>query len=74
MGAVKTDMLDRACERSATTFAVPDVSTALARALSRLLTATVDTDLKDGIGLSVGAAGAREQALEALERYEASHG
>lgn len=49
-----------------------DVSTLLARALNRLLSATVDTDLADGIGLSVGAAGAREQALEALAAYEAS--
>ncbi|WP_088190020.1 hypothetical protein [Sphingobium sp. Z007] len=49
-----------------------DVSTLLVRALSRLLTATVDTDLADGIGLSIGAAGAREQALEALAAWEAS--
>jgi hypothetical protein len=51
---------------------VGDVPTMLARALNRLLTATVDTDLADGIGLSVGAAGAREQALEALAAYQAS--
>lgn len=49
-----------------------DVPTLLARALNRLLSATVDTDLADGIGLSLGAAGAREQALEALAAYEAS--
>ena len=51
-----------------------DVPTLLARALNRLLTATVDTDLADGIGLSIGAAGAREQALEALAAWEASRG
>ena len=51
---------------------VGDVPTLLARALNRLLTATVDTDLADGIGLSIGAAGAREQALEAMAAYEAS--
>lgn len=51
-----------------------DVSTLLARALNRLLTATVDTDLADGIALSIGAAGAREQALEALAAWEASRG
>lgn len=51
-----------------------DVPTMLARALNRLLTATVDTDLADGIGLSIGAAGAREQALEALAAFEASRG
>ena len=28
--------------------------------------------LADGIGLSIGAAGAREQSLEALAAYEAS--
>jgi hypothetical protein len=49
-----------------------DVPTLLARALNRLLSSTVDTDLADGIGLSIGAAGAREQALEALASYEAS--
>jgi hypothetical protein len=49
-----------------------DVPTLLARALNRLLSATVDTDLADGIGLSIGAAGAREQALEAMAAYEAS--
>lgn len=49
-----------------------DVPTLLARALNRLLTATVDTSLADGIGLSVGEAGAREQALEAMAAYEAS--
>ncbi|MGA1851266.1 hypothetical protein VH570_10580 [Sphingobium sp. HT1-2] len=51
-----------------------DVPTLLARALNRLLTATVDADLADGIGLSIGAAGAREQALEALAAWEASRG
>ena len=74
MSAAKSLLLDRACDRSATSMAVPDVSTLLARALNRLLSATVDTDLADGIGLSIGAAGAREQALEALEKYEASRG
>lgn len=49
-----------------------DVTTLLARALNRLLSATVDADLADGIGLSIGAAGAREQSLEALAAYEAS--
>lgn len=49
-----------------------DVATLLARALNRLLSATVDADLADGIGLSIGAAGAREQSLEALAAYEAS--
>lgn len=49
-----------------------DVPTLLARALDRLLSATVDTDLADGLGLSMGAAGAREQALEALAAFEAS--
>ncbi|WP_375284857.1 hypothetical protein [Sphingobium yanoikuyae] len=51
-----------------------DVPTLLARALNRLLTATVDADLADGIALSIGAAGAREQALEALAAWEASRG
>ena len=51
---------------------VGDVPTMLARALNRLLSSTVDTDLADGIGLSMGAAGAREQALEALAAFEAS--
>lgn len=50
----------------------PDVTTLLARALNRLLTATVDASLADGIGLSIGEAGAREQALEAMEAYRAS--
>lgn len=42
------------------------VENALVRALDRLLSATVDADLADGIELSVRASGAREQALEAL--------
>lgn len=49
-----------------------DVTTLLARALSRLMSATVDADLTDGLPLSIGAAGAREQALEAMAAYEAS--
>ncbi len=48
-----------------------DVATLLVRALSRLLTATVDTALADGLALSIGEAGAREQALEALAAWEA---
>lgn len=51
-----------------------DLSTLLARALSRLLTTTVCADLADGADLSVSEAGAREQALEALQAYEASRG
>ena len=51
-----------------------DVATALARALDRLLTATVDADRVDGIPLSIGAAGAQEQALEALALWETSRG
>jgi hypothetical protein len=51
-----------------------DVPTLLARALNRLLAATVDANLADGIGLSIGEAGAREQALEAMAAYEASRG
>lgn len=51
---------------------VGDLPTMLARALNRLLAATVDTDMADGIGLSIGASGAREQALEALAAFEAS--
>ena len=50
----------------------PDVTTLLARALDRLLSATVDADLADGLGLSIGAAGAREQALEAMAAYQDS--
>ncbi len=42
------------------------IETALVRALDRLLSATVDADLADGVELSVRASGAREQALEAL--------
>lgn len=49
-------------------------ATALARALNRLLSATVDADLADGLGLSIGAAGAREQALDALATWEISRG
>ena len=51
---------------------VGDTCTRLARALDRLLTATVDADLADGLALSIGAAGAREQALEAMAAYQAS--
>lgn len=51
---------------------VGDVPTLLARALDRLLTATVDADLADGLALSIGAAGAREQALEAMAAYQDS--
>lgn len=40
--------------------------TVLARALDRLLSATVDADLAAGVELTTAAAGAREQALEAL--------
>ncbi|KQN09802.1 hypothetical protein ASE85_02355 [Sphingobium sp. Leaf26] len=49
-----------------------DVATLLARALDRLMSVTVDANLSDGIGLSIGEAGAREQALEAMEAYRAS--
>jgi len=68
VGAVKTALLDQpdaAARMSA-------VATSLARALNRLLSATVDTDLADGMGLSIGAAGAREQSLEALEEWAAA--
>jgi hypothetical protein len=44
----------------------PCIETALARALDRLLSATVDASLAKGEELSVSEAGAREQALEAL--------
>lgn len=52
----------------------PDVSTVLARALNRLLSATVDADLADGAELTVAQAGAREQALEAMALWDARHG
>lgn len=51
---------------------VGDLATLLARALDRLLTSTVDADLADGLALSLGAAGAREQALEAMAAYHDS--
>lgn len=51
-----------------------EIATLLARALNRLLSATVDANLADGIGLSIGEAGAREQSLEALAQWEASRG
>lgn len=70
MGAVKAALLDRP-EQVARQ---GDIATGLARALNRLLSATVDADLADGIGLSIGAAGAREQALDALAQWEASRG
>ncbi|CAM8631497.1 hypothetical protein [Sphingobium cupriresistens] len=71
MGAVKTALLDQPDSAAR----VSAAATGLARALSRLLSATVDTDLADGLGLSIGAAGAREQSLDALAQWEdARHG
>lgn len=43
-----------------------DIEIALVRALDRLLTATVDADLAEGVELTTSRAGAREQALDAL--------
>jgi hypothetical protein len=51
-----------------------DVATTLARALDRLMSATVDAKLADGEGLSVSEGGAREQALDALAKWADSRG
>ena len=69
MGAVKAALADQPLVHGGGA-----VATLLARALDRVMSVTIDAQTASGEELSIAQAGAREQALEALEAWSASRG